>query len=99
LFSLHTFGELLHLACRRSSSVARSLEIGDGLEVFARTERRWGRRERVQEHLGSLLIQFGALLLGEKLLIRVFGRPLQRRVEFVGPDALEIGLSHFTTPN
>src|SRR5258708_5713683 len=38
---------LLSFACRRSSSAARSLEIGDVLKVMARTERRWGRREKV----------------------------------------------------
>src|SRR5258707_14254728 len=49
---------LLRLACRRSSSAARSLEIGDVLKVMARTERRWGRREKVHEpHAPTLLAE------------------------------------------
>jgi hypothetical protein len=47
---------LLRSACRRSSFAARSLEIGDVLKVMVRTERRWGRREKVQEpHAPTLL--------------------------------------------
>jgi len=41
---------LLRFASRRSSSAARSLEIGDVLKVMARTERRWwARHENVHE--------------------------------------------------
>ncbi len=47
---------LLRLVRRRSSSAARSLEIGDALKVMDRTEQRWGRRERVHEpHVSTLL--------------------------------------------
>ena len=47
---------LLRLACRRSSSALRSLEIGDVLKVIARTERRWGRREKVHEPQAPTLL-------------------------------------------
>src|SRR5262249_40541055 len=38
----------------------------------------------------ALLVQFSALLLGEELLVLIFGRALQRRVKLVGPDPLQI---------
>src|SRR5580704_9190522 len=39
------------------------------------------------------LVKFGALRLGEEFLGSVLGRALQGRVEFVGPDALQIGFT------
>src|SRR5262249_47807746 len=42
----------------------------------------------VDEHRRSRFIQFSALGGGEKLLGSILGGPLQRRVGFVGPDAL-----------
>ena len=38
-------------------------------------------------------LQFGALCLGEKFLVRILGGALQRRVSFVGPDSLQIGFA------
>src|SRR5262245_15264779 len=46
-----------------------------------------------REHRGALSVEFGALVLGEKFLAHIFGEALQRRIELVGPDALQIGLA------
>src|SRR5277367_6041427 len=45
------------------------------------------------EQFRSLSINFGSLRLGEKLLVRVSGGALQRRVGFVGPNALQVGFA------
>src|SRR5262249_31127923 len=45
------------------------------------------------EDCRPLCIQFGALRLGEEFLVRIFGGALQRRVGFIPPDALQIGVA------
>src|SRR5206468_9864969 len=45
------------------------------------------------EDRSSLFVEVSALLVGEELLVRISRRALQGRIEFVGPDPLQIGLT------
>jgi hypothetical protein len=45
------------VALRLPSSAVRSLEIGNVPKVLARTERRWGRRKKVQPQAPTLLAE------------------------------------------
>src|SRR5258708_14269434 len=45
------------------------------------------------EDLRSRCVNFNSLCLGEKFLVRVLWGALQRRVRFVGPNALQLGFS------
>src|SRR5262245_29104682 len=46
-----------------------------------------------RKHCRSLAIELGALFFGEEFLARISGEALQGRIGFIGPDALQIGLT------
>jgi hypothetical protein len=91
---LPSLAESDHWADRQSSRCARRNACGARTADCRTRQRRV--RFRAQHFAGERrahLIQFGPLLGGKIFLVRKFGRALQRRIGFLHPNALQIGVA------